>query len=186
MRLRRKWGTVDEIVTAARRRAEPLTRLHQVDVTIEDELPVVQVDPRAVAEVVFTLIDNAAKYSPLGTSIVIRAQRANEEMIQIAVENEGQTIPADLRERVFEKFFRATIDGDINQKLRPKGTGMGLAIAKGVVEAHGGRIWVEDGESGRGTRVVFTLPIGDVETISELSPEAGSHKRFSEETSSVS
>lgn len=185
MHLRRKWGTVDEIVTAALQRAEPLTRNHQVEVTIEKEIPVVQVDPRAVAEVIFTLIDNAAKYSPAGTSILIGAQRA-KEMIQIAVENEGQAIPLDLRERVFDKFFRATLDGDTSAKLQPKGTGMGLAIAKGIVEAHGGRIWIEDGKRGRGTRVVFTLPIGDVETISELSPEVVSKRAFSEEMNSVS
>jgi signal transduction histidine kinase len=61
---------------------------------------------------------------------------------------------------VFDKFFRATRDGDVTTR-QPSGTGMGLAIAKGIVEAHEGRIWIESGEGGRGTRVVFTLPTGD-------------------------
>ncbi|MCA1616258.1 MAG: hypothetical protein LC800_19590, partial [Acidobacteria bacterium] len=164
MRLRRRWGAVDEIVSAALARAEPLTRRHEVGVDVEHEIPVVQVDPRAVAEVVYTLVDNAAKYSPAGTIIFVTAGRADDQSIWVAVENEGEGIPPDLRERVFDKFFRATRDGDAGGGCRhPKGTGLGLAVAKGIVEAHGGRIWVEDGSAGRATRVVFTLPVGDVE-----------------------
>ena len=77
-----------------------------------------------------------------------------------------------MRARVFDKFFRATRDGDTSDSIRPKGTGMGLAVAKGIVEAHGGRIWIEDKREGGGTRVVFTLPIGDVETPPERSSDA--------------
>ena len=160
MHLRRRWGTVDEITSAALRRAEPMTQGHDVEVNIEADLPVVRVDERAVSEVVYTLVDNAAKYSPKGTSIRITAQRYDEGMIKMAVEDRGEGIAIDLRERVFDKFFRATRDGDISTH-RPSGTGMGLAIAKGIVEAHKGEIWIESGNSGRGTRVVFTLPIGD-------------------------
>ncbi len=164
LHLRRRWGVLDEIVTTVLKRAEPLTRSHQVLVEIADEIPAVQVDPRAVAEVVFTLIDNAVKYSATGTKILISAQPTDDEMIQIAVEDQGQTIPHDIRERVFDKFFRATRDGDAGGSIQPKGTGMGLPVAKGIVEAHGGRIWIEDKKEGAGTRVVFNLPIGDVET----------------------
>ncbi|MDX6270755.1 MAG: hypothetical protein QOD28_1978 [Acidobacteriota bacterium] len=167
LHLRRRSGVVEEIVTAALARAESLTRRHDVRVVMEDELPVVQVDPRAVAEVLFTLVDNAAKYSPEETTILVTAGRADDEMIRIAVADEGQSIPAALRERVFDKFFRATRDGDTGDGRQPKGTGMGLAVAKGIVEAHGGRIWIEEGAAGTGTRVVFTLPVGDAETMSE-------------------
>jgi len=162
MHLRRRWGTVDEITSAALRRAEPMTRGHHVEVNIQADLPVVRVDERAVSEVVYTLVDNAAKYSPKGTSIRITAQRYDEGMIKMAVEDRGEGIAIDLRERVFDKFFRATRDGDISTH-RPSGTGMGLAIAKGIVEAHQGKIWIESGSGGKGTRVVFTLPIGDEE-----------------------
>ncbi|MGZ9159501.1 MAG: sensor histidine kinase, partial [Nitrospira sp.] len=171
LHLRRRWGVVDEIVATVLKRAEPLTRNHEVMVEIADELPAVQVDPRAVAEVVFTLIDNAVKYSPAGTRILVTAHPANHDMIQIAVEDQGQTIPRDMRERVFDKFFRATRDGDASDRVQPKGTGMGLAVAKGIVEAHGGRIWIEDTKERVGTRAVFTLPIGDVETLPERSPD---------------
>ena len=161
LQLRRQWGAIDEIVSAALVRAQPLTRDHRVEVNIAEELPVVRVDERAVSEVVYTLVDNAAKYSPSGTKISISAQLASG-MIGIAVEDEGEGVPAELRERVFDKFFRATRDGDISTR-RPLGTGMGLAIAKGIVEAHGGRIWIESAINGRGTRIVFLLPIGDEE-----------------------
>ncbi|MBA3255931.1 MAG: DUF4118 domain-containing protein [Pyrinomonadaceae bacterium] len=171
LRLRRRWGVVDEIVATVLKRAEPLTRNHQVIVEIADEIPAVQVDPRAVAEVMFTLIDNAVKYSSAGTKILVSAHPVDDEIIQIAVEDEGQTIPRDIRERVFDKFFRATRDGDTGDSIQPKGTGMGLAVAKGIVEAHGGRIWIEDKREGVGTRAVFSLPISDAETPPGGSPD---------------
>jgi two-component system sensor histidine kinase KdpD len=166
MRLRRGWGSVEEIVATALARAVALTRGRRVEVNVEDDLPVVRVDPRAVGEVIYSLVDNAAKYSPPGASIRILARRGGSEMIRIAVEDEGQGIPASLRERVFDKFYRATRDGDAAGR-QPPGTGMGLAIARGIVEAHGGNIWIEDGDGGKGTRFVFTLPIGDDEPESE-------------------
>src|SRR5215204_3889281 len=83
MHLRRRWGTVDEITTAALQRAQPITRGHQIKVNIEKELPVVRVDERAVSEVIYTLVDNAAKYSPEGSTIRINARRAGEELIQV-------------------------------------------------------------------------------------------------------
>ena len=166
LRLRRRWGTVDEIISTALARAEPFTEGREVEVYIEKELPVVSVDERAVSEVVYTLVDNAAKYSPAGTSICISAQRSDDGMIMMAVEDKGDGIAVDLRERVFDKFFRATRDGDISTH-QPSRTGMGLAIAKGIVEAHQGKIWIESGTGGKGTRVVFTLPIGDEEIIEQ-------------------
>jgi two-component system sensor histidine kinase KdpD len=175
LHLRRRSGAIDEIVTAALARAGSLTRRHHVRVEMEDEIPFVQVDPRAVAEVLFTLVDNAVKYSPEGTSILVTAERAGDAMIKIAVEDAGQGIPAALRERVFDKFFRATRDGDAGNARAPKGTGMGLAVAKGIVEAHSGRIWIEEGVEGTGTRVVFTLPVGEAEampaTLAEIPSE---------------
>ena len=158
LQLRRRWGVVDEIISAALTRAEPITRQHRIEVDVEKELPGVRVDERAVSEVVYTLIDNAAKYSRPGSRIRISAHRADDELIEMSVEDEGRGVPPDLRERVFDKFYRATRDGDVSNR-EPTGTGMGLAIAKGIIEAHGGRIWIESAAEGNGTRVVFTLPI---------------------------
>lgn len=158
--LRRRWGAVDEIISATLIRAEPLTRGRKVKLAIESELPVVRVDEQAVSEVVYTLIDNAVKYSPSETTIKIAAKRSGENHVEMSLEDQGAGVPPDLRQRVFDKFFRATRDGDISSH-QPSGTGMGLAIAKGIIEAHSGRIWIESGADGKGTRVLFTLPIGD-------------------------
>jgi two-component system sensor histidine kinase KdpD len=170
MRLRRGWGTIDEIITASLKRAEPLTRNHKIAIEIEDNIPAVDVDPRAVAEVIYTLVDNAAKYSPLGTNILVTATRPNGRVIQLAVEDQGPGIPYHLHERVFDKFFRATRDGDIGHSRQ--GMGMGLAVAKGIVEAHGGRIWIENRKKDGGTRVLFTLPIAFADDNSDPSSES--------------
>ena len=131
---------------------------HSLRILVEDELPVIRLT-RAVAQVIYTLIDNATKYSPAETTITIRAGRLPGEMIQIAVEDQGPGIPGHLRKRVFEKFYQATERGA--DADRPEGIGMGLSIAKGSVDAHGGRIWIEDGTGGHGVRVSFTVPVGD-------------------------
>ena len=164
MQLRRRWGAVDEIVLAALDRAHLLTCNHAVDISLEKGLPLVRVDQHAVAEVIYNLVDNAAKYSPAGSRIRVTARRvAAGEQIQFTVEDEGMGIPVELRERVFEKFFRAMRDGD---RGKP-GTGVGLAIARGIVEAHGGQIWIEDRHSVPGTAVCLTLPVGDKDELDE-------------------
>jgi two-component system sensor histidine kinase KdpD len=139
-----------------------LTNQHRVDVEIEKDLPIVLVDARAVSEVIYVLVDNAAKYSPAGTLIRIVACRAENDMIRASVEDHGPGIPVEVRELVFDKFFRVVRSSD-SRRSQPTGTGMGLAIARGIVEAHSGRIWIESGVNELGTRVVFTLPIGDEE-----------------------
>ncbi|HEX8774310.1 MAG TPA: ATP-binding protein [Pyrinomonadaceae bacterium] len=170
MHLRRRWGSIEEIVTTALERAAPLTRDHRIQLRLDDGLPTVRVDDRAVAEVIYTLVDNAAKYSPKGTNINVEAKSTDGHQVQLSVEDEGPGIPAELRERVFDKFFRAMRDGD-SSRHQPSGSGMGLAIARGIVEAHGGHIWIEDSAGNRGSRVRVTLPTGDG---GESALEAGS------------
>lgn len=162
LQLRCRWGAVDEIIMTALARAAALTSQHQIDVAIAEELPAVRVDARALAEVLYTLIDNATKYAPPGTRLRMTAHRTGGAQLLMTVEDEGCGIPVELRERVFDKFFRATRE-DAHSLHRPTGIGMGLAIARGIVEAHGGRIWIEDGPGGRGTRVALTIPLGDAE-----------------------
>ncbi|MCI0663547.1 MAG: DUF4118 domain-containing protein [Acidobacteria bacterium] len=160
MRLRRRWSSVEEIIALARQRAISLTKNHRLINLLEHELPVAHLDAELIAEVLYSLLDNATKYSPPATHIRIVAQRAANDMIKFSIQDEGRGIPPELRERVFDKFFRATDDGAASLG-RPKGLGMGLAIARGIVEAHGGQIGIESGQNGKGTRVSFTVPIGD-------------------------
>jgi two-component system sensor histidine kinase KdpD len=161
--LHRNWGAVDDIIDAALAQAEPLTRNHRIKVVVPDELPVVRVDARAVTEVIYALLDNASKYAPSGSLITIEACRPADDNIEIAVEDEGPGIPTKLRERAFERFYRVAGNG-VDAVGRSAGIGMGLAIAKGIVEAHGGRIWIEGAKQGRGARVIFTVPVGEVES----------------------
>ena len=163
--LHRNWRSVDDLIDAALTRAEPLTQKHKMVVIVPNELPVVRVDGRTVTEVIYTLLDNACKYAPLNSQITINAQPNSPDSIEIAVEDRGPGIPVAYRERVFERFYRIAGNGIASEPTT--GVGMGLAIAKGIVEAHGGRIWIEDAESGRGTRVVFTVPVGDEDVASE-------------------
>ena len=159
--MRREWGSLEEIVKAAVNRAVPLTKHHRIEVHVDSELPSVRVDERAMAEVTYVLLDNAAKYSPRGGIIRLNAEATGEGTVLLTVDDQGPGIPAEMRKRVFDKFFRAMRDGD-SPPQKP-GTGMGLAIAKGIVEAHGGKIWIESVKDSSGTRVVVLLPTGDVE-----------------------
>jgi two-component system sensor histidine kinase KdpD len=167
MQLRREWGSLEEIVRAAVLRANPLIRNHHLELRFDKDLPSIRVDERAVAEVVYVLLENAAKYSPPG-KILLAAIPAPLDMVRLTIEDQGPGIPSELHERVFDKFFRAMRDGDVAGN-KP-GTGMGLAIAKGIVEAHGGRIWIENTHESTGTRVVVLLPTGDVEDQQTTSP----------------
>jgi two-component system sensor histidine kinase KdpD len=160
--LHRNWGAVEDIIDAALAQAEPLTQQHKIRISIQEELPVVRVDARAVAEVIYILLDNASKYAPRETMITIEARRVADDVVEIAVEDHGPGVPARLRERVFERFYRAGRDDTTTD--RAGGIGMGLAIAKGIVEAHGGQIRIEGAGANHGARVVFTVPVGDDES----------------------
>ncbi|HKV93243.1 MAG TPA: ATP-binding protein [Candidatus Angelobacter sp.] len=142
--------SAEEVVEDALRRAEPLLHDHRVEIAIQPGLPALRVDPRLISQVIFTLLENAAKYSGGGTPITVAVERDTDN-IGFAVNDEGPGIPPELRTRVFEKFFRAG--------LQP-GFGVGLAIARGIVQAHGGTIKIEDGPGGKGASVQFYLPAG--------------------------
>jgi K+-sensing histidine kinase KdpD len=139
----------EEMVEDALLRAEPLLDGHPVEIAIDGDLPAPRVDPRLISQVIFTLLENAAKYSGAATKITVSV-RQKENNICFAVIDEGAGLPPELRARVFEKFFRAGVQ---------PGLGMGLAIARGIVQAHGGKIWIEDGPNGKGTSVQFQVPL---------------------------
>jgi len=152
----------EEMVEDALLRAGPLLEGHPVEVAIASGLPSPKVDPRLISQVIFTLLENAAKYSGASAKITISV-RQKENNICFAVDDEGPGIPSELRGKVFDKFFRAG--------LQP-GLGMGLAIARGIVQAHGGKIWIEDGPERKGTSVQFMVPLSDESTIQILKNEA--------------
>jgi two-component system sensor histidine kinase KdpD len=123
-----------------------------VETAIERGLPHLRVDPRLISQVLFTLIENASKYSPSGTPIELSVKRSGGGSISFAVSDQGRGIDPEMRDRVFQKFFRAGAQ---------PGFGVGLAIAHGIVQAHRGRIWIEGAANGTGTRVQFQIPAGE-------------------------
>ena len=149
--LKRSSVTPEEIVIKAARRARSLRPKHKLKSQVEPGLPPLSVDSRAIVEAVYNLLDNAAKYSPADTDINISAIRKDDN-VRFSIEDEGPGIPESERESVFERFYRSE-----KPTGRPGGLGMGLAIVRGIIEAHGGHIWVEPGRSG--ARFVFELPI---------------------------
>lgn len=153
------WIAVADTIENALERAENILGNRRILLKLERDLPLVKAEKKALAEVIFTLIDNAANYSPTDSEIEISARRAQNEMIEIAVKDEGRGIPPEWREKVFDKFFR--VENKVADLPKSKGTGLGLAIAKGIVEAHGGKIRIEENENSKGAKFIFTVPIGD-------------------------
>lgn len=156
--LHKRSSSVEEIVAVAVERARRQLGDRKLLVDLDRDLPNVFADAASVSEVVFTLLDNAAKYSHDSSSISVSATATESSMINIVVQDQGNGIPAEMRERVFDKFFRAG-EQDIHQT--GSGLGLGLAIAKGIVESQGGTICIEDGDKGYVTKFVVTLPIDD-------------------------
>lgn len=146
-----------DIVRGSVARAGTVTRHHRVLVSVDGGIPLLQADAAALTEVIYILLDNASKYSPAGTAIRLQAHLDGPDRVRISVADEGPGIAPELRERVFEKFFR--IPGREPADARRTGIGLGLPIARRLVEAQAGRIWIEAPASGRGTQVVMTLPV---------------------------
>ena len=157
LHIRKSWSEVEEIINNALERAKNQLDSHRILIEIERDLPNVLVDASSISEVVYTLLDNAAKYSPDNSRIRISARRAANETVEIAVEDEGKGVTEEMREKVFDKFVRADVE-DIHTTA--SGLGLGLAIARGIVESQGGRIRIGDGSDGFKTKFVFHIPIG--------------------------
>jgi two-component system sensor histidine kinase KdpD len=141
------------IIATAMAQLQTIATHYHLLIDVPEQLPPVMADRQRVAQVVTNLVDNAAKYSPRGTEITISAS-ASDEYVQLNVSDQGSGIPAAEREQVFEAFQRGT--GESTR--RTKGAGLGLAICKGLIEAHSGRIWIAD-QTGPGTTISFTLPV---------------------------
>ncbi|HEX6442720.1 MAG TPA: ATP-binding protein [Stellaceae bacterium] len=159
--LRLELFDLGEIVGAALQHAGSVLAHHQVTVNVDPELPMLRLDAVLFEQVLFNLLDNAAKYSPPGSRIEMRA-RAEGDHVLLQVIDEGPGIPPGDLERVFDKFYRVQA-----QDRQRAGTGLGLAICRGFVEAQGGRIEALNRANRSGAVLSIRLPIPEAARLAE-------------------
>jgi len=151
------WYDLREIIHDATSRSEHARGGHPLQLDLPEHVPAIEVDYIEIAQVLINLLENAAKYSPPGSPVTLMLRiRANEA--EIAVRDEGVGLPPGEEARIFDRFYR------VEARNRPIGSGIGLAIARGFIEAHGGKIWAERNPE-RGITVRLTLPLAGHERV---------------------
>jgi two-component system, OmpR family, sensor histidine kinase KdpD len=149
LQLRREWHPLEEVIGAALSRLGRELTGRRVDTHVPSDLPLVPIDDVLVEQVLVNLLDNAVKYTPTNSPIRILAT-ATDEAVTVEVADHGPGLPRGDEDKVFEKFYRGLPGG--------RGAGLGLAIAQGIVKAHGGHIWAQNLPEG-GVAFLFTLPL---------------------------
>jgi PAS domain S-box-containing protein len=131
-------------------------KTQRIEVRIPDDIPKIEMDPDRIERVVTNLLKNAINYSPANTNIWIEAKVDHErDNLVVKVIDEGPGVPDIHKEKIFSRFY--VIDKSLTRQVG--GVGLGLSIAKGIVENHGGKVWVEDGKP-KGAVFIFTIPMG--------------------------
>ena len=161
LRVRKQPQPLEEVVGTALNRLDDRFRDRDVGTNIPEDLPLAPFDAVLIEQVLINLLENAAKHTPPGTAIDVTAS-VRERDIEIEVADRGHGVAKKDVERIFEKFYRV-------QEREGGGVGLGLTICRGIVRAHGGRIWVEE-RSGGGASFRFTLPLEDAISIEKVAP----------------
>lgn len=143
----------EEILLTATAQLHMLTPNHELVFKSQPDLPLLKVDVIRVPQVLTNLVNNAVKYSPQNSQITVSAVWISEDFVKVSVSDQGFGIPPESRSRIFEPFQQLE-----RERAGMKGAGLGLAICRGLIDAHGGRIWVDEHE-GQGTTISFTLPV---------------------------
>ena len=152
---KKEWHILDELVEGAIRRLDGVGEARPFDVCFAENLPPVFVDGVQIQQVLVNLLDNAIKFSPPRSPIRITASLAGNS-IEVGVSNSGEGVPPDELARIFERFYRVRS----RESPSPPGLGLGLAICKGIIEAHGGSITAHSVQ-GVQTTVLFQLQLLD-------------------------
>ena len=151
MNIKHDWCDMEDIIGVALQRLGENLKNRQTNIKIQESLPLILGDCVLLEQVLVNLLDNAIKYSPSDKAIEISASVEDAKLV-VSVADQGIGIPEEAQEQVFEKFYRGGRTSAVG------GTGLGLSICKGIIEAHGGSIWVADLPQG-GTRFAFMLPL---------------------------
>ncbi|MBB3220660.1 DUF4118 domain-containing protein [Pseudoduganella umbonata] len=159
VRLNLQWQALEETVGSALRASRALLAGHRVVTQLPRDLPLVRYDAVLVERVFGNLLENAAKYTPAGSTITLGAL-VRDDKLAVTVADDGPGLPAGQEEAIFEKFTRGE-----RESAKP-GVGLGLAICRAIVEAHGGGISARRGDDG-GAALVFTLPLGTPPALPE-------------------
>ena len=155
---------------------------HALTVDLPEDLPRVMADPGRIVQVLNNLFTNAARHSPESSSIRVAAARDGLH-VAVSVSDQGRGVPPDRLPHLFRKHARAPV-GERERRLG--GSGLGLSICKGLVEAHGGRIWAESAGAGQGTRFTFTLPAAeDAADAADAAPRRPRQPRKGEERTRI-
>ena len=154
------WYQVKALIQDVLDRLQPLLQKREISLHLPADLPPVELDYLQVDQVLTNLIENAVRYTPPESPIEVSAQLSGDKII-ISVADRGPGIPEDDYERIFDKFYRV-LNTKEHHPANPSGSGLGLAVCKGLVEAHGGRIWAEP-RPGGGTTFFIVFPTGTLE-----------------------
>jgi two-component system sensor histidine kinase KdpD len=146
------WAEPPDIVNAALARLRQRLKEHHIELQLAEDLPLVRIDPVLVEQALSQVIDNAAKYSPPGTTITIVA-RGGAGAVEIAVTDQGAGLTAEERVHLFDRFYRGP-----RHQVAIKGSGLGLWIARAFVVASGGQLEAGSEGEGRGATITVTLP----------------------------
>lgn len=165
--LNRQWHALEELVGTALRAMAPMLGPRVVSVRLPADLPLVEVDAALFERVLCNLLENAAKFTGPSSHIDIGA-RADEAHVTMWMDDDGPGLPAGRQEEIFEKFERG------EKESSTPGVGLGLAICRAIVEAHGGRIWGEN-RPGGGARFLIELPRGNPPPVEPETAEAAVH-----------
>jgi len=152
LQLQRQPVSAALIVDTAMRKFKNRAEDRRITIQIDSSMPAVEADEELISMVLQQLVDNALKYSPSDLPLVISAREEGGSLV-VSVTDKGPGIPEHEQSRIFEKFYR----GDAYRQSTP-GTGMGLTIAREIVKAHGGRIWLHS-RPGQGSTFSFSLPL---------------------------
>jgi two-component system, OmpR family, sensor histidine kinase KdpD len=151
LRPEKDWYSITEVIEAVMQRLEPNLADHITSVKIQNDLPMTLLDFTEIDQILTNLLENAIKYTPPDAKIEIGARRVGDR-IEIKVADAGPGVPIEHLPYLFDKFYQ------VDRQHRSRGVGLGLAISKGLVEAHGGEIWARN-RPGGGLEVTFTLPV---------------------------